>query len=359
MRQLVDSTGVVGMAEVYEPFGQVITSTGTTLTSYGFTGEWTDSTGLLHLGARYYSPYLNQFIQPDPIVPDPYIPADWNRYTYVRNNSITRTDPSGLITEDEAQKADEIHQRLTRFYNVDLWKDWGYEYVNVGFELPLSCIWRTGNWRNLDELLWTQSAIIDVARKMGGAGKFRAAMRARVSISRWAGENPRSFAPPIGASFIGDVILTDYSFNSDKLFAEFSIAHELGHVWDHRSGHDLSFGLINSLDTWICDSDGCNWYPFARHYDPVTDTFVEPELPPGTMVGCTVNDIIAGRNGCEWPYAATYGMGSLFEGPGWEDWAESFASYVYPTFFTNQGLLGLKEGGIRETYVREKISLIP
>ena len=45
---------------------------------------------------RYRSAYLNQWIQPDPIVSDPYTPADWNRYTYVRNNPINLVDPSGL-----------------------------------------------------------------------------------------------------------------------------------------------------------------------------------------------------------------------------------------------------------------------
>ena len=101
-------------------------------------------------------------------------------------------------------------------------------------------------------------------------------------------------------------------------FAKFTVAHELAHVWDHRSGHDLTFGLIKALDTWVCDSDSC-----------------------------------------EWPYAATYGIGSFIEGPGWEDWSESFASYVYADYYPKQGKLGLINGGIRKTYVLEKIHLVP
>ena len=39
--------------------------------------------------------YLNRWIQPDTIIPDPYNPQDWDRYAYVRNNPVRYTDPSG------------------------------------------------------------------------------------------------------------------------------------------------------------------------------------------------------------------------------------------------------------------------
>ena len=45
--------------------------------------------------ARYYDAYLNRFIQADTIVPNPYNPQDFNRYTYTRNNPLRYTDPSG------------------------------------------------------------------------------------------------------------------------------------------------------------------------------------------------------------------------------------------------------------------------
>jgi hypothetical protein len=50
---------------------------------------------MVYLRSRFYNVYLNQFIQPDTIVPDPRTPADWNRYAYVRNNPINYVDPSG------------------------------------------------------------------------------------------------------------------------------------------------------------------------------------------------------------------------------------------------------------------------
>lgn len=45
--------------------------------------------------ARFYSPYLNRFVQPDSIVPNLANPQSLNRYSYTQNNPINFIDPSG------------------------------------------------------------------------------------------------------------------------------------------------------------------------------------------------------------------------------------------------------------------------
>jgi len=85
------------MFKSYDPYGVVAQMGGTSQSTYGYTGEQQDSyIKLINLRSRLYSPYLNQFIQPDSIVPDPYQPADWNRYLYTRDNPVNYGDPSGL-----------------------------------------------------------------------------------------------------------------------------------------------------------------------------------------------------------------------------------------------------------------------
>lgn len=42
-----------------------------------------------------YSPYINRFLQPDTIIPDLSNPQSWNRYSYVMNNPINLSDPTG------------------------------------------------------------------------------------------------------------------------------------------------------------------------------------------------------------------------------------------------------------------------
>jgi RHS repeat-associated protein len=51
--------------------------------------------GIMDYKARFYSPYLNQFLQPDTIIPDQFNPQSWNRFSYGLNNPIKYNDPDG------------------------------------------------------------------------------------------------------------------------------------------------------------------------------------------------------------------------------------------------------------------------
>jgi RHS repeat-associated protein len=71
----------------YYPYGETRYTSGSTPTSYRFTGQQEDDTIELYFyNARYYDPALGRFISADTIVPNPENPQDWNRYTYARNN---------------------------------------------------------------------------------------------------------------------------------------------------------------------------------------------------------------------------------------------------------------------------------
>jgi uncharacterized protein RhaS with RHS repeats len=59
VRQLVDATGQVSLAQGYDPFGVLNSQHGTQNSQlpFGYTGEWWDAEPeLLHLRARYYDP---------------------------------------------------------------------------------------------------------------------------------------------------------------------------------------------------------------------------------------------------------------------------------------------------------------
>ncbi len=63
----------------------------------GYTGhEQIDEVGLIHMNGRVYDPVLGRFLSADPVVQAPKDLQSYNRYTYVRNNPLTLTDPSGF-----------------------------------------------------------------------------------------------------------------------------------------------------------------------------------------------------------------------------------------------------------------------
>ncbi len=95
VRQLYDASAQVIGSSRYDPYGNVMAQSGAT-SVFAFAGEQPDATGLTYLRARYYSSYLNQWIQPDPIIPDYANPQSLNRYAYVFNNPTNLTDSTGL-----------------------------------------------------------------------------------------------------------------------------------------------------------------------------------------------------------------------------------------------------------------------
>ena len=68
----------------------------TSLTTRGFTGhEQDDEIGLINMNARLYDPKIGRFITPDTVIQFPYSTQGLNRYTYVNNNPLSYTDPTG------------------------------------------------------------------------------------------------------------------------------------------------------------------------------------------------------------------------------------------------------------------------
>ncbi|KIE42209.1 hypothetical protein SE37_06020 [Geobacter soli] len=89
---ITDSAGNVVQSYRYDTFGTPKATT-TFQNGYLFTGrEWDKETNLYFYRARYYDPMVGKFISKDPagFVDGP------NLYSYVQNNPINLTDPSGL-----------------------------------------------------------------------------------------------------------------------------------------------------------------------------------------------------------------------------------------------------------------------
>ncbi len=65
------------------------------------TGQPDSGLGLMYYGARFYDGALGRFIQPDTIVSEPGDPQALNRYSYVLNNPLRYTDPTGHFVDED------------------------------------------------------------------------------------------------------------------------------------------------------------------------------------------------------------------------------------------------------------------
>ena len=90
------SGGLASGQTRYDAYGNDLYGTvGELPTDYDYTGEKLDGTGFYQMGARWYDPYIAQWIEPDSIVPDLTDPQSLNRYMYARGNPLRYNDPSG------------------------------------------------------------------------------------------------------------------------------------------------------------------------------------------------------------------------------------------------------------------------
>jgi RHS repeat-associated protein len=68
------------------------------ITTRGYTGhEHIDHADIIHMNGRIYDPTLGRFLQADPHIQAPKNSQSYNRYSYVLNNPLSYTDPSGYF----------------------------------------------------------------------------------------------------------------------------------------------------------------------------------------------------------------------------------------------------------------------
>jgi len=314
---------------------------------------------------HYYSPLDGRFLTEDSWQGNDNDPMSLNGWNYVDADPINFTDPTGHIKQGfDAQTADHYLDLLKAIYNINITRDWG-DIPNVHIPEPgkqEQCGWQEGNWRSYLELEKVYTAVNAISPGKMSIEKFQSAFGS-VTIKRSNSENG-SFSPPppvddwvLGA----DIILTNNTVDYPKEdYTIGAIIHEFGHVWDYRSNSRLSLGLIAKLNTWHCTGDICDWDPYNLQLDHRTGLMVYPEPAPDTPNGCPAGPLNKYTNDipqCQKaPYSATYGQaGPWFTGPGAEDWADSFATYVYRPFADVQGWRSLKSTDKRYRYVAEQI----
>jgi RHS repeat-associated protein len=91
-RLMTDSTGTSQATYTYDPYGGVVSSTGSITNPFRFGGQYQDAeSGFYYLRARYYDPATAQFESLDPLVIQ-----TGQAYSYAAGAPLNRTDPTGL-----------------------------------------------------------------------------------------------------------------------------------------------------------------------------------------------------------------------------------------------------------------------
>jgi RHS repeat-associated protein len=269
------------------------------LSDRGFTGHYENrGIGLTYMQARYYAPELRRFISADTLVPDPGASIGYNRFAYVGQNPINLNDPSGHCGADQTSDSNEwqqlfdlcqqLVQEARETYGIDILGKWKLEEVHI--------------------VILSFQSIVEVFQKEGiadGVAAFR---------NVWSGTEIRRvrdvYANP--AYTISRNLIEVYDSMFRKIdtrtktlgqpllhaTSQKTIIHELAHVWDRRSGRQLSRGLRNLPEVNGRYTDRFLWFGGTYEVD---------DLSPYNNLG------LGGSSNPVNPR---------------EDWAQTFAAFV-------------------------------
>ena len=136
---LIDAAGTKAAEYVYDPFGRLLSSTGSLaeINPFRFSSEYhDDETGLVYYNYRYYSPELGRWISRDPIEEE----GGVNLYAMVGNNPVNERDFLGCSMSDwyTAMKITELKIKLASLYSN--FKD------REGFSIFVRWVMGEGDW---------------------------------------------------------------------------------------------------------------------------------------------------------------------------------------------------------------------
>ena len=101
-RRAADTWGDITQAEVNTHLKNSLLGQ-SPVTNRGYTGhEMLDEVGIVHMNGRIYDAKLARFLQADPHIDGVETTQGFNRYSYVHNNPLNATDPSGYFVKEIA-----------------------------------------------------------------------------------------------------------------------------------------------------------------------------------------------------------------------------------------------------------------
>ena len=136
-RVFTDHNGQVEAERNYDPFGKPRLASGglksfgasklgdlaDAKTNRGFTDhEHLDSVELIHMNGRVYDYSLGRFMSVDPVIQSPTNSQSINPYSYIMNNPLSGTDPTGYTScdADDPENCQEVAEELGKDEKADI-----------------------------------------------------------------------------------------------------------------------------------------------------------------------------------------------------------------------------------------------
>ena len=125
-----DQVGEIVTQAIYDPWGErseIYTETAfsvlqvAAVTDRGFTGhKHIEALDIIHMKGRIYDSMLGRFIQADPFIQAQLNSQSYNRYSYVMNNPMGYTDPSGYLFSGVKKRFRKSIRSLSKVFGKEL-----------------------------------------------------------------------------------------------------------------------------------------------------------------------------------------------------------------------------------------------
>jgi RHS repeat-associated protein len=244
----------------------------TAQTTRGFTRhEHDDEAGLVNMNAREYDPLLGRFITPDTIIPSATNSQAYNRYSYVINNPLSLTDPTGhswlsravrSVTRSVRRVVNQFTQQVARSTTHALQKVSGVKYVGgllstgllAGTHFGYAYGASTGDWRTVGQAHKQGAILTASAFAFGYVGDtFTGATNifghgVVGGTSSWisGGDFRSGFIGSAFGAFASPVVNLIPGSGGGAVMSRVVLAGAIGGAASHLSGGDFGSGFVTA-----------------------------------------------------------------------------------------------------------------
>jgi hypothetical protein len=205
-----------------------------------------------------YDPNLARFVSADTIAPSKNEPQSRNRYSYVLNNPLRFTDPTGHCATGDGDNPAECAVAVTSLALLGLQvnhpEDWKYHELQQVLE-GIGRLQKAAGWSDTE-----------FKNAMTGKGTY-AVFLSRTDKIDIVDETYATTIANSETKMIS-VIFADKAFNEGDTMTQITAVHELAHVWDAASGGILSNNMAAATGSyngctsyWDCYRNGIHYVP--------------------------------------------------------------------------------------------------